>query len=240
MLSMSQEVGERSRTFLEKVQGKAAACDFKIRCTEKGCREGGNYGDFTDTIVKCVLINGLANAEIRREILGWESLDESSLPDVAAFIEQKEMEREALKGEAVVERTGYKIQQATASPADGATLRRKVRCDENVTQTNQYVQKRSTKEPKTEADKKEGGAAIMPVSGNLSGSCQGEGAAKVRKMVSRHTHRARNNNFKISLSNNTEVAMTRLRIGAAVVLENHVFDSRTSWTQRKAWKHPKL
>ena len=42
------------------------------------------------------------------------------------------------------------------------------------------------------------------------------------------------------LSDNTEVALTRLRVGAAVVLEHQISDSRIGWVQRKAWKQPKI
>ena len=70
MLNMSQDVGELSRAFLAKVQGKAATCEFRTECTEECCREAEKSVDFTNTIVKYVLVNGLVDAEIRREVLG--------------------------------------------------------------------------------------------------------------------------------------------------------------------------
>ena len=79
ILNMSQDVGELSGSFLAKVQGKAATFEFRTKCTEECCREGAKSVDFTDTIIKYILVNGLANAEIRREVLGWKSLDKSSL-----------------------------------------------------------------------------------------------------------------------------------------------------------------
>merc|ERR1712237_265090 len=124
LLNMTQDVGELARSYLAKVQGKAATCEFKTRCTEGCCSARTNYVDFTDMIVKYVLVNGLADAEIRREVLGWKSLDESSLPDTVAFIEQKEMARDAFKGEAAAVKTGYR-NQATTSSADEAKLRKK-------------------------------------------------------------------------------------------------------------------
>ena len=69
-------------------------------------QRGGKSVDFTDTIVKYVLVNGLADAGIYREVLGWKLLDESSLSDALAFIEQKEMARDAFKGEATAIKTG--------------------------------------------------------------------------------------------------------------------------------------
>lgn len=145
MLNMSQDVGELSRTFLAKVQGKAATCEFKTRCKEACCQAGGKSVDFTSTIVKYVLVNGLADAEIRREVLGWKSLDESSLADTVAFIEQKEMARDAFKGEAAGVKTGYRKQQMTGSPSDEAKLRKRVKCEDCDTQISQFVRTRSGK-----------------------------------------------------------------------------------------------
>ena len=115
MLNMSQDVGELSRTFLAKVQGKAATCEFRTKCTEECCREGEKSVDFTNMIVKYVLVNGLADAEIRREVLGWKLLNKSSLSDAVAVIEQKEMARDAFKGEAIAVKMGYRNQQTTVS-----------------------------------------------------------------------------------------------------------------------------
>jgi len=115
MLNMSQDVGELSRTFLAKIQGKAATCEFKTKCKEACCLSNAISVDFTSTIVKYVLVNGLVDAEIRREVLGWKSLDESSLADTVAFIEQKEMARDAFKGEAAGVKTGYRKQQVAVS-----------------------------------------------------------------------------------------------------------------------------
>ena len=151
MLNMSQEVGELSRVFLAKVQGKAATCEFKTKCEEQCCKANGKTVDFTTMIVKYVLVNGLADAEIRREVLGWKLLDESSLADTVAFIEQKEMARDAFKGEAAAVRTGYRRQQAgpwqqiPGSPSDEAKLRKKVKCEGCDSQINQFARARSGK-----------------------------------------------------------------------------------------------
>ena len=56
--------------------------------------------NFTLVVVKYVLVNGLADAEIRREILGWKNLDSATLVETISFLEQKEMARDAFKGEA--------------------------------------------------------------------------------------------------------------------------------------------
>ena len=99
-----------------------------------------------------------------------------ALSDAVAFIEQKEMARDAFKGKAAAIKTGYRKQQATASPADKAKLQNKVKCESCDTQINQYAwarlgklcehklckqcwkltkQKRDTKGSKAEADRKD-------------------------------------------------------------------------------------
>ena len=96
MLNISQEVGERPRVLLEKEQGEEATCELK--CAEKCCREEEESVEFTDVTVKYALVNGLAAAEIRSEVLDRNLLEENSQAETIAFVEQKETARHALKG----------------------------------------------------------------------------------------------------------------------------------------------
>ena len=61
LFSMSQDLAESSRAFLSKIQGKAVTCNFTTECK---CEGGPSTVDFTDIIVKYVLVNGLADVEI--------------------------------------------------------------------------------------------------------------------------------------------------------------------------------
>ena len=131
-----------SRMFLAKIQGKAATCEFKTKCKEARCQGTAILVDFTSTIVKYVLVNGLVDAEIRREVLGSKSLDESSLADTVAFIEQKEMASDAFKGEAAGVKTSYRKQQVLVSPSDEVKLRKRVKCETCDSQMNQFTRTR--------------------------------------------------------------------------------------------------
>ena len=71
---MNQDQGEPVRSFAAKIKGKAATCAFHVTCSKTGCN---TEVDFTDTISKYVLVNGLADKEIKRETLGWANLDTS-------------------------------------------------------------------------------------------------------------------------------------------------------------------
>ena len=57
--------------------------------------------DFTDIILKDVLVTGLAGEDIRKEVLGWGSLDEKDVNETIGFIEAKEMARDAMTQPAV-------------------------------------------------------------------------------------------------------------------------------------------
>lgn len=93
LLSIRQCDGESIRAFFARIKGKAATCAYTADCTDPNCAQAV---DFTDIIVKDVLISGLAEDEIKREVLGWSGLDASTMEETVSFIEAKEMAREAL------------------------------------------------------------------------------------------------------------------------------------------------
>ena len=73
LLSMKQDHGESTRSFFARLNGKAATCAYLIDCSDNNCTQ---KIDFTDTIVKDVLITGLSDDDIKREVLGWADLDD--------------------------------------------------------------------------------------------------------------------------------------------------------------------
>ena len=52
--------------------------------------------DFTNIISKDVFIAGLSDDEVKREVLGWHDLDEKSIEGTVAYVEAKEMARDAM------------------------------------------------------------------------------------------------------------------------------------------------
>ena len=137
LLNLSQDVGEPSRSFLSRIQGKAATCDFKIKCEESCCSGSDKLVDFTSVVVKYVLVNGLSDSDIRREVLGWKDLDSSTLVNTVAFVEQKEMARDAFKGEAAAVKSGYKKQCS-----EELKMQRKIKCGGCDVQINQFAKNR--------------------------------------------------------------------------------------------------
>ena len=90
LVQMHQERDEPFRSFAARVRGKAETCAYTTKCT---CLQDV---DFTDVIIRDVLIAGISDLDIRREILGTESILERSVNVVITSVESKEMARNSL------------------------------------------------------------------------------------------------------------------------------------------------
>ena len=71
VLQMREEHEEGVRQFYARVKGKADTCAYTVTCTN-GCNR---KIDYTNEVIKDVLVTGLSDPEIRREVLGWPELD---------------------------------------------------------------------------------------------------------------------------------------------------------------------
>ena len=92
LLNLTQDRGEPIRSFQAKVKGKALTCNYRIRCS---CDPPQDV-DYTDCVMKDVLLNGLADEDIKKEVLGLQDLDTLSIADTVARIETKETARNAM------------------------------------------------------------------------------------------------------------------------------------------------
>ena len=93
LLTTKQGHGENARAFYAKVKGKVATCSYSITCSSSTCAQ---VIDFTDVIVKDVIVAGLVDDEIKKEVLGLADLDNKSLIETVTFIEAKEMALDVL------------------------------------------------------------------------------------------------------------------------------------------------
>ena len=96
LLSLRQDHGQPIRLFAAKVKGKAHTCDFKKACSATGCTA---VVDYTEDIVKFVMLSGIVDEDIKRDILGFVDLDNKSLTVTIALIEGKEMAARAMKSD---------------------------------------------------------------------------------------------------------------------------------------------
>ena len=90
LLQLRQERDEPFRTFTAKVRGKAETCSYTASCT---C---GASVDYTDHVIHDIILNGLYDTEIRREVLGIAGILETPINEIIALVESKEMARNAL------------------------------------------------------------------------------------------------------------------------------------------------
>ena len=113
LLCAKQDHGESARSFYAKVKGKAATCSYSITCSSGTCTQ---VNDFTDVMVKDVVISGVADEDVKKEVLGWSDLDNKILEDTIRFIEAKEMARDALrKGPIAASLSTYKKSKAESA-----------------------------------------------------------------------------------------------------------------------------
>eukprot|EP00794_Sanderia_malayensis_P000858 gene858-150_t len=85
LLQMHQERDESFRAYSARVRGKAETCFYEAKC------ECGKVVDYTDHIIRDVLLNGIYNTNIRREALGSLDILNKPISDVIALVEQKEL-----------------------------------------------------------------------------------------------------------------------------------------------------
>jgi len=90
LVTMRQSRDEPIRAFASRVRGKAETCAYVTQCT---CALSV---DFTDCIIKDVILAGISDLDIRREVLSMASILEKSVNDIISLIESKEMARNAM------------------------------------------------------------------------------------------------------------------------------------------------
>ena len=93
LLEMKQLRDEAFRKFASRVRGKAETCEY-VTSVECSCRRTLDV-NFTDHIMRDVLLAGIYDADIRREMYGIDQILQQPVNDVIAMVEKKEMARDA-------------------------------------------------------------------------------------------------------------------------------------------------
>jgi len=94
LLSIKQKPGEPIREFFANVKASAKTCKFEIQCPHQCCNNHPRI-DYTSNVVKDILIAGIADVDIRKEILSIQDLDEKTDKDLVDIIEAKEIAMKA-------------------------------------------------------------------------------------------------------------------------------------------------
>ena len=77
LLKMSQQSSELIRSYHARVQGQASICHFRMKCTHQHTTQQGDvYVDYTSKMIRHVLLNGLYDESIAREITSLTDIDD--------------------------------------------------------------------------------------------------------------------------------------------------------------------
>ena len=90
LLGMKQKRDEPLRTFSLLVRGKAETCEFFTNSDCESCH-ARNRLNYTDHMMRDVLIAGIYDADIRREVLGVEGIVDRSVNEIKSLLEKKEI-----------------------------------------------------------------------------------------------------------------------------------------------------
>ena len=132
LISTKQDHGEGIRSYVAKLRGKAATCAYTMDCRSDTCNHVIN---FTDIILKDVLVAGLSDDDIKKDVLGWADLDGKTVEETINFIEAKEMAREALSKYTVT----AALSTYKAKPKEYKIMQEKVSCKECNKLTEKFV-----------------------------------------------------------------------------------------------------
>ncbi len=120
LAALRQEPDEQFRTFAARVQGKAEACDFKTKfsgtCGQCGTECSGDVY-YTNDAIRDVLLNGIADIDIRREALGTTDIQDMPINNVIAFIEGREMARNANPSPTLSAISSYRRTSTAVAPS---------------------------------------------------------------------------------------------------------------------------
>ena len=106
LLQSRQDAGEKIGSFYSRVKGKVITCGLRKQCTHAHVTPQNAqaappvYVNFTDEWIKHVILNGLYDDDIRREIFGQSNIDTMLIDELVTMIENKETARDAASSSA--------------------------------------------------------------------------------------------------------------------------------------------
>jgi len=109
LLGMRQDHGENILAFASRASGKARNCKLTIKCSH------GEDVDYSEEIVKQVVLAGMFDEEIKRKVLSEQGIDDKTLNETIAIIEREEM---ALRSMTTPSQAGAVTSRKTISSND--------------------------------------------------------------------------------------------------------------------------
>ena len=101
LLGLTQQPDEPVRHFAARARGKAANCKLTHVCSREPVLPGGTRCDqvnsYAEDVVKMVVLFGMCDEDIKREVLGTDDLVSKDLNTTIALIETKETATRSLR-----------------------------------------------------------------------------------------------------------------------------------------------
>ena len=93
---MKQNRDEAFHNFASRIRGKAEICEYEVevQCSNSGCNQA-NKTNFTDHIMRDVLLPGIYEADIQSEMYGVDDVLGQAMNQVISLVEKKEMAPDA-------------------------------------------------------------------------------------------------------------------------------------------------
>ena len=104
LFAMKQDHGETVLAFSSRALGKARNCKLTVRCPH------GTHVDYSEDMVKQVVLAGMCDDEIKRKVLSTAGIDDKSLNDTISIIETEEMASRSMS-----DHTNTTLNQASAT-----------------------------------------------------------------------------------------------------------------------------
>ena len=132
---------KRSELFAARVQVKAETCEFKTVYNTKcpTCKVELSGDTYTEEAIWDVLLNGIADLDIRRDALSCDGIQKKSTNEVIVLVESKEVARNANPTNSVAALSGYKrLTTKVDSPNthSAAEQAKKAPCPDSVSYTH--------------------------------------------------------------------------------------------------------
>ena len=122
LLVMKQDHGENVLAFASRALGKARNCKLTVRCPHDA------NVDYSEEMVKQVVLAGMYDDDIKRKVLGTVGIDDKSLNETIAIIEMEEMASRSMTGISLPAQAGSTNFKKQISPND-SRLQLKGKCE---------------------------------------------------------------------------------------------------------------
>ena len=114
LMKLNQSSNEAIRTYAARVQGKAQTCGF-IATGKCACEKEVTI-DYTQEVIKDVILAGISDSEIQTSVLETEGIENRTLAEILSIIERKEQARKAYRSFGVSGVSNYKRAQGQNFP----------------------------------------------------------------------------------------------------------------------------